>query len=88
MGRAFGELDQAFYDSGAVLSQNTCTHDARRPQFRPRVERSSPHLAISGQFTEAISIGVPECIELGGYFVFDEADRPEDVIVHIEIDEG
>lgn len=70
MDRAFGELDQAFYESGGVLSQKTATDDARRPARLPLVERSSPHLAISGQFTETVRLGVPESVELGGYYAF------------------
>lgn len=70
MGRAFGELDAAFYDSGRVMSQRTCV-DA--PVFRSRIDRSA---AISGRFTTTIPLGVPECIDLGGYFALtlDSAD--------------
>lgn len=83
MGRAFGELEQSFYESGKVLSQRTCLEDARIPMVRPRIERSSPLVAISGElgrFTETVSLGVPECVELGGYYAFAAVDGPEDLV--------
>jgi hypothetical protein len=90
MGRAFGELEQSFYDSGGVLSQRTCTDDARHPHFRPRVERSRPHLAISGRFTETVPLGVPDCVELGGYYAFAVADGPDELVEYAsyEVDAG
>jgi len=68
MGRAFGELDPAFYESGGVLSQRTS--DARIVR-KPVVERSDRNVAVTGKFTETHSLGVPECIDLGGYYTFD-----------------
>ena len=69
MGRAFGELEESFYESGRVLSSMTCTE--RTPLRRLLVERSDRH-AIGGRFTETVSLAgpivVPECVELGGYF--------------------
>jgi len=60
MGRAFSPLEAAFYDSGGVLSAMTCT----REPSRPRIERSR---LATRPFTGALSLGVSECIELGGY---------------------
>lgn len=80
MGRAFGELEESFYESGRVLSQQTCRHDARHPLVRPRIERSSPHVALVGRFTETVSLGVPECVALGGYYAFAAADGPDDLV--------
>jgi len=68
MGRAFGELDASFYDSGGVLSQRTCRDT---PGHRPRVDRRDRAVAVAAaRFTETVSLGVPECIELGGYYAF------------------
>jgi hypothetical protein len=78
MDRAFGELEQAFYESGGVMSQKTATDETRRPARVPLVERSSPHLAISGQFTETVRLGVPESVDLGGYYAFYVLDAPDD----------
>ncbi len=64
MDRAFGELEAAFYESGGVLSSKTCTE--RGPRRRPIVDRSDRH-ALGG-FTETVSLGVPEWVELGGYY--------------------
>lgn len=54
MGRAFGELDAAFYNSGRVMSQRTCV-----PSPLPRL-RPSRHTVTSPR-------AVPDWIELGGY---------------------
>lgn len=71
MGRAFGELDAAFYDSGRVMSQRTCVETPL-----PRLSRGQRHVSISGHFTAAGSLGVPDCIEIGGYYAatLDSAD--------------
>lgn len=63
MERAFGELEAAFYESGGVLSSKT----ERAPLRRPIIEPSDRH-AIGSRFTETVSLGVPECVELGGYY--------------------
>lgn len=75
MGRAFGELDAAFYDSGRVMSQRTCVETPL-----PRLLRGKRHASISGQFTAAGSLGVPDCIEIGGYYVatLDSSDELTD----------
>jgi hypothetical protein len=78
MGRAFGELDASFYDSGRVLSQRTCV-DA--PLRRPQIARTDRNVVVSAdRFTETLSLGVPECVELGGYYAFalDSADDHAD----------
>ncbi len=79
MDRAFGELEDSFYESGGVLSQKTCVDElqpARAPKRRSIVERSDRH--VMGRFTETVSLGVPECIELGGYYRM-TADNPDDL---------
>ncbi len=63
MGRAFGELDATFYDSGRVMSARTCVETPI-----PRLRRNDRHVSIAGQFTAAGSLGVPGCIEIGGYY--------------------
>ncbi len=76
MGRAFGELDAAFYDSGRVMSARTCVQTPL-----PRLPRSDRHASISGQFTAAGSLGVPDCIEMGYYAVtLDSADDLTDYV--------
>jgi hypothetical protein len=82
MGRAFGELDAAFYDSGRVMSQRTCVVTPL-----PRLPRSKRHASTAGQFTAAGSLGVPECIEIGGYYAvtLDSADDLTDYVSY-EVD--
>lgn len=76
MGRAFGELDASFYDSGRVLSQRTCV-DA--PLRRFHVQRTDRNVVVAAdRFTETRSLGVPECVELGGYYAF-VVDSAEDL---------
>jgi hypothetical protein len=78
MGRALGELDASFYDSGGVLSQRTCV-DAPLP----RLARSDRNVVIAAsRFTATRSLGVPECVELGGYYavVADSADDLADYV--------
>lgn len=81
MDRAFGELEDSFYESGGVLSQKTCVdvlQPTRAPVRRPVIERSDRHVAIGGRFTETVSLGVPECVELGGYYRI-VSDHPDDL---------
>ena len=78
MDRAFGELEQAFYDSGGVLSQTTAAEDARDPVRRPMIGRSGPHAALSGRFVPTLRLGVPGSVELGGYYTFPVIDGPDD----------
>ena len=78
MGRVLGDLEAAFYESGGVLSPKTCTDAARAPVRRPVLDRSDRHLAVTGRFTEAVSLGVPECVELGGYYAMFVADGPDE----------
>ncbi len=84
MERAFGELEQKFYDSGGVMSQRTATDYQRTPR-RPIVERSSP-LTISGKFTKTVVLGVPDCVELGGYYAFYVADGPDDLADYVSFE--
>lgn len=75
MGR---DLEAAFYESGGVLSPKTCTEDRWGPSRRPVLDRSDRHLAVTGRFTEAVSLGVPECVELGGYYAMFVADTADE----------
>jgi len=90
MDRAFGELEQAFYDSGGVLSQTTAAVEARDPVRRPMIGRSSPDPSLSGRFVATMRLGVPGSVELGGYYAFPIIDGPDDAddYISFELDDA
>jgi hypothetical protein len=85
MDRAFGELDEAFYRSGAVLSVESCTEDAKRPSRPPVIERSGGHVLPGAEFHETVRLGLGEVIELGGYYSAYVIDGPEDANEYEEL---
>jgi hypothetical protein len=78
MDRAFGELEEAFFRSGAVMSVESCTEDAKGPSRPPIIERSGGHALPGAEFLETVQLGMKgQVVELGGYYMAYVVDGPE-----------